>query len=280
MAQRASWFRLLPMRATWRVRSRSASAAAAVQVRVRAMACRSRSDSGTPTAAAFARQSAISAGAARRWICPVRRLAIRRTARGCGGRRPPPAGPSGRRPPGGRGGRSLPLASPNVYTLGRLAHDHQRTLSRLRPRVALSLLDTAGSSCCRSRGPRCILRLRGTERTALAILDGRRGLHRGGDPDGAAVGVARRRGLSDHRGTPQAPRPASLRRSGVCPAGLGPSSPLPRTARQRQGAHSARPISPAAHDEQGGGLPHQPAPPVRPTGPFSGGRSARTTGSV
>jgi len=25
-------------------------------------------------------------------------------------------------------------------------------------------------------------------------------------------------------------------------AGLGPSSPLPRTARQRQGAHSARPV--------------------------------------
>ena len=38
LAQRANWFRLLPMRATCRVRSRSALAAAAVHVRVRAIA--------------------------------------------------------------------------------------------------------------------------------------------------------------------------------------------------------------------------------------------------
>ena len=47
LAQRAIWFRLLPMRATCRVRSRSTAAAGAVHVRVRAMACRSCADSDT-----------------------------------------------------------------------------------------------------------------------------------------------------------------------------------------------------------------------------------------
>ncbi len=87
-AQRAIWFRLLPMRATWRVRSRSTSAAAAVQVRVRTMACRSRSESGTPAASALARHVATSAGETRRWICPVRRSAISASARGFGGGSP------------------------------------------------------------------------------------------------------------------------------------------------------------------------------------------------
>ena len=76
LAQRASWFRLLPMRATCRMHSRSMSAAAAVYVRVRAIACRSRSDSGTPTAAAFARQSANSAGDTRACTLTVRRSRI------------------------------------------------------------------------------------------------------------------------------------------------------------------------------------------------------------
>ncbi len=54
-AHRAIWFRSLPMRATWRVRSRSTATARAAHVRVRATACRSRSDGETP-AAAFACQ--------------------------------------------------------------------------------------------------------------------------------------------------------------------------------------------------------------------------------
>jgi len=54
-AQRASWFRLFPMRATYRLRSRSMSAAVAVQVRVRAIAHRSGSDSGTPATGASPR---------------------------------------------------------------------------------------------------------------------------------------------------------------------------------------------------------------------------------
>ena len=64
-AQRASWFRLFPMRAIWRVRSRSTARADAVHVRVRAIASRSSADGDTPAAAAFARQAACSAGVTR-----------------------------------------------------------------------------------------------------------------------------------------------------------------------------------------------------------------------
>ena len=81
-------------------------------------------------------------------------------------------------------------------------------------------------------------------------------------------GAVRRRGLGDPRGMPTGRRrPTSdHRRGGVCPCRLGPSSPLPRIARQRQGAHSAP--DPAAHDEQVGGLPHQRAPLCAPKGRF------------
>ena len=163
LAQRASWFRLLPMRATWTLRSRSISAAA-VQVRVRAIAFRSSVDSGTPAAAALERQAARSAGDTRRWICTERRSAMGAPVRGFGGRRPPSARCSGsgavgrgfggrrspsaccsgsgavgrglgvrgamppgrtllpqRRMPGVRRGAQPPLASPIVYTMGRLA---------------------------------------------------------------------------------------------------------------------------------------------------------------
>ncbi len=65
LAQRASWFRLFPMRAIWRVRSRSTARADAVQVRVRAIASRSSAEGETPAAAAFARQAACSAGVTR-----------------------------------------------------------------------------------------------------------------------------------------------------------------------------------------------------------------------
>ena len=108
-------FRLLPMRASCRVRSRSASAAAAVQVRVRAMACRSRSDSGTPAAAALARQSAISAGDTRAWTLTVRRSAIGAPPerRGGSGFRSP-ASPAGPRDAGGsKGRRSAPSPVPD-----------------------------------------------------------------------------------------------------------------------------------------------------------------------
>ena len=107
-AQRAIWFRLLPMRAIWRVRSRWASAAAAVQVRVCAIAWRSRSDSPAPAASALARHRAASAGDTRRWSCAVRRSAICAPQGGSGGK-PPPAGPAGTRDAGGsRGGAASP----------------------------------------------------------------------------------------------------------------------------------------------------------------------------
>ena len=57
-AQRASWLRLLPMRAIWRLRSRSTARAGAVQVCVRAIACRSNAEGDTP-AAAFSFQAAF-----------------------------------------------------------------------------------------------------------------------------------------------------------------------------------------------------------------------------
>ena len=78
LAQRAIWFRLLPMRAICRVRSRSTAAAGAVHVRVRAMACSSSADSDAPAAAALACQSASSAGDTRAAAVTVRRSAIKR----------------------------------------------------------------------------------------------------------------------------------------------------------------------------------------------------------
>jgi len=72
LAQRASWFRLFPMRAIWRVRSRSTARADAVHVRVRAMASRSNAEGETPAAVAFARQAACSAGVTRAATITVR----------------------------------------------------------------------------------------------------------------------------------------------------------------------------------------------------------------
>ena len=63
-AQRAIWLRLLPTRATCRVRSRSTSACATVQVRVRPTARRTRSDSVRPAERALACHSARSASPA------------------------------------------------------------------------------------------------------------------------------------------------------------------------------------------------------------------------
>ena len=65
LAQRAIWLRLLPMRATCRVRSRSTSACATVQVRTRPTDRRTRSDSVNPAERAFACHSARSASLAR-----------------------------------------------------------------------------------------------------------------------------------------------------------------------------------------------------------------------
>ena len=96
LAQRAIWLRLLPMRATCRVRSRST---AAVHVRVRAMACCISADSDTPAATALARQSANSTGDPPSGS----------TATGEGGRAPLPRTPPERGPPGGiEGVRSHP----------------------------------------------------------------------------------------------------------------------------------------------------------------------------
>ena len=71
-AKRASWFRLFPMRAIWRVRSRSTARADAVQVRVRVIASRSNADGDTPAATAFSRQAPCSAGVTRAATITVR----------------------------------------------------------------------------------------------------------------------------------------------------------------------------------------------------------------
>ena len=64
LAQRAIWLRLLPMRASSRVRSRSTSACATVQVRTRPTDRRTRSDSVKPATRALACHSARSASLA------------------------------------------------------------------------------------------------------------------------------------------------------------------------------------------------------------------------
>ena len=120
LAQRAIWFRLLPMRATCRVRSRSTAAAGAVHVRVHTMACRSSADSDTPAAAAY--QLASSAGDTRAVTMPVRRSAVSAPAGGFGGG--PPANSTGARASGGsKGGRSAPSPERNVqHCVGWLKH--------------------------------------------------------------------------------------------------------------------------------------------------------------
>ena len=61
-------------------------------------------------------------------------------------------------------------------------------------------------------------------------------------------------------------------------ASLGSSSPLPRTARQRQ-ARTARPIFSSRPAGQRGELPHQPAPPVPATGRIPEGRDGDPAGA-
>ena len=92
----------------------------------------------------------------------------------------------------------------------------------------------------------------------------------GGDRDGAA---ARRCSPAwircSSRNAPQqgaGARPAPIVAVGCALAGQGPRPRCRATARQRQGAQSAP--DPAAHDEQGGGLPHQRAPLCAPKGRF------------
>ena len=115
-AQRASWFRLLPMRASWRVRSRSTASAGAVHVRVRDIACRSNADGDTPAAAALSCHAACSAGVTRAATVTVRRSATDAPATGFGGRRTPPArcSGSGAEHWGFEGGRSIPSPDRNV----------------------------------------------------------------------------------------------------------------------------------------------------------------------
>ena len=79
-AQRAIWLRLLPRRASSRVRSRSTSACATVQVRTRPIDRRTRSDSVKPAERALASHSARSASLARTF--PKRR--VRRSRRAVG----------------------------------------------------------------------------------------------------------------------------------------------------------------------------------------------------
>ncbi len=84
-----------------------------------------------------------------------------------------------------------------------------------------------------------------------------------------ADGVARRRFGRSPRGTPREhpgrARPASVLPRGGCVvplARLGVSSPLPRTARQRQGAHSAR-FSSRPAGQSGGATASPPCAPAR-----------------
>ena len=87
-AQRASRFRLLPIRAIWLVRSRSTARADAVHVRVCAMARRNNSDGDTPAAAAFSRQAACSAGVTRAATITVRCSGMSTPTAGFGGGAP------------------------------------------------------------------------------------------------------------------------------------------------------------------------------------------------
>ncbi len=75
LAQRAIWFRLLLLRAIWRVRSRSTASAGEVHVRVRAIAYRSSADGDTPAASALSCQAACSAGVTRAAAVTVRQSA-------------------------------------------------------------------------------------------------------------------------------------------------------------------------------------------------------------
>ena len=118
LAQRASWFRLFPMRASSRVRSRSTEAAAAVQVRVRAMARRSSSDSDTPAARALPRHSASSAADTRTVAVASRAIEVSVTGEGEGGG--VIGGPGGNSPGSGFEGAGAPR-QPQCITLGRLA---------------------------------------------------------------------------------------------------------------------------------------------------------------
>ena len=97
LAQRASWFRLLPIRAISRVRSRSTARAGAVHVRVRAIASRSSADVETPAASAFSCQAACSAGVTRAATKAVR-SATGGPLTGFAGRRNRPARCSGSDP--------------------------------------------------------------------------------------------------------------------------------------------------------------------------------------
>ena len=90
LAQRASWFRLLPVRAIWRMRALSTARAGAVHVRVRAIASRSSAEGDTPAAAAFSCQAACSAGVTRAATMTVRRSGTGAPATGFGGRCPAP----------------------------------------------------------------------------------------------------------------------------------------------------------------------------------------------
>ena len=75
LAQRASWFRLLPMRAIWLVRSRSTDRADAVHLRVRAIASRSRAEGETPTELPRPVPPTPESGAWRRVLLPTTREA-------------------------------------------------------------------------------------------------------------------------------------------------------------------------------------------------------------
>ena len=93
-AHRAIWFRLLPIRATCRVRSRSISAAGTVHARVRSIARRASSDTVTPAAAAFAFHASRSA-AVRRTVSHASRFMAGRPRAGSRGGAPPRAGCQG-----------------------------------------------------------------------------------------------------------------------------------------------------------------------------------------
>ena len=110
LAQRAIWLRLLPMRATCRVRSRSTSAAGAVQVRTRPTDRRTRSDSVNPAERAFACHSARFASLARIFTHTSRPAPLMYRCRweGQRGHSPPPAPAGDPRSVASKGKLALP----------------------------------------------------------------------------------------------------------------------------------------------------------------------------
>ena len=94
----------------------------------------------------------------------------------------------------------------------------------------------------------------------------------------SAAGRQRARPAAWHGGRRVARGDVELAVVACAPASLGSPSPLPRTARRRPCAHSARDFSHSLRPRSAQGGAESP-PPCARSGPFSGGRSAWTMSS-